>query len=89
MQPNALPELEPNHIQDYDLQKRAKYLGNCKDAVWSHWTKEYLRGLRERHRLKHKGDSTHPAEGDMVIIKSEEKNHAQWKLGVVIDLMTG
>lgn len=89
MQPNALPELEPNHIQDYDLQKRAKYLGNYKDAVWSHWTKEYLRGLQERHRLKHKGDSTHPAEGDMVIIKSEEKNRAQWKLGVVIDLITG
>ena len=53
------------------------------------WTKEYLRGLRERHHLKHKGDSTHPAEGDVVIIKSDEKNRAQWKLGVVIDLITG
>ena len=25
----------------------------------------------------------------MVIIKSDEKNRAQWKLGVVIDLITG
>lgn len=89
MQPNALPELEPNYIQDYDLRKCAKYLGKCKDVVWSRWTKEYLRGLRERHRLKHKGDNAHPAVGDVVIIKSDEKNRAQWKLGVVINLIIG
>ena len=89
MQRNAPPELEPNHIQDYDLRTHGKCLGKCKDVVWSRWTKEYLRGLRERHRLKHKVDSTHPAEGDVVIIKSDEKNRAQWKLGVVIDLITG
>ena len=89
MQPNTLPELEPNRIQDYDLQKRAKYLGKCKDAVWSRWTREYLRGLRERHRLKHKGDSTYPAEGEVVIIKSDEKNRARWKMGAVIDVITG
>ena len=64
IQPNVLPELGPKHIQDYDLRKRAKYLSKCKDAVWSSWTKEYLTGLRERHRLKQKGDSTHPAKGD-------------------------
>ena len=89
MQPNTLPELEPNRIQDYDFRKRAKYLGKCKDAVWSRWTREYLRGLRERHRLKHKGDSTYPAEGEVVITKSDEKNRARWKMGVVIDVITG
>ena len=67
---------------------RPKY-GKCKDVVWSHWTKEYLRGLRERHRLKHRGDNAHPAVGDVVIIKSDEKNCAQWKLGVVINLIIG
>ena len=45
-QPNALPVLEPHHIQTYDLRKHAKYLRKCKDAVWSRWTKEYLRGFR-------------------------------------------
>ena len=85
IQPNALPELESNHIQDYDLCECPKYLSKCKDTVWSRWTKEYLRGLHERHHLKRKGDSTHPAKGDVVIIKSDNKNHAQWKLGVVID----
>ena len=48
-----------------------------------------LSGLRERHRLKHKGDMTYPSKGEVVIIKSEEKNRAQWKLGVVEDLITG
>ena len=85
IQPNALPELESNHIQDYDLRECPKYLSKCKDKVWSRWTKEYLRGLHERHHLKRKGDSTHPAKGDVVIITSDDNNHSQWKLGVVID----
>ena len=88
-QPNMLPELEPYRIQEHDLRKRAKYLRKCKDTLWSRWTREYLRGLRERHRLKHSGEVTYPSKGEVVIIKSEEKNRAQWKLGVVEDLITG
>ena len=42
--------------------------------------KNTLFWLWERHCLKHKGDSTHPAVGDVVIIKSDETNCAQWKL---------
>lgn len=48
LQPNSFPELEQSNIQDYNLKKRAKYLQKCKDALWSRWTNEYLRGLRER-----------------------------------------
>ena len=51
-QPNMPPELEPHRVQEHDLRKRAKYLRRCKDALWLRWTREYLRGLRERHRLK-------------------------------------
>ena len=58
---NMLPELEPHHIQETDLRKRAKYLRKCKDALWSRWTRENLRGLRERHRLKHKENSSYPS----------------------------
>ena len=65
---NMLPELEPHHIQETDLRKRAKYLRKCKDALWSRWTRENLRGLRERHRLKHKENSSYPSKGDVVII---------------------
>ena len=56
---------------------------------WSRWTSESLRGLRERHRLKHKDGGVHPARGDVVIIKSEEKNRGQWKLGIIEELITG
>ena len=84
-----LPELEPHHTQENDLWKRPKYLGKCKDAMWSRSTREYLHGLRERHRLKHKGNSSYSSKGDVVIIRSDGKNLAQWKLGVVDDLTTG
>ena len=87
--PHMLPELKPHHIQETDLRKRAKYLRKCKDALWSRWTREYLRGLRERHRLKHEGNSSYPSKGDVVIIRSDEKNRAQWNLGVFDDLITG
>lgn len=65
---NTLPELQPHHSKDRDLRKR------CKDALWSRWTSEKLRGLRERHKLKHKNGHVHAARGDVVIITSEEKN---------------
>lgn len=87
-QPNMLSELEPHRVQEHDLRKRANYLRKCKDTLWSRWTREYLRGLRDRDWLKHKGDVTYPSRGEVVIIKSEEKNRAQWKLGVVEDLIT-
>ena len=50
-----LPDLEAHHLENRDLRKRAKYLRRCKDALWKRWTREYLRGLRERHNLAHGG----------------------------------
>lgn len=44
---------------------------------------------RERQRLKNKGDMTYPSKGEVLIIKSEEKNRAQWKLGVAENPITG
>ena len=32
---------------------------------------------------------TYPSKGEVVIIKSEKRNRAHWKLGVVEDLITG
>ena len=73
-QPNLLPELEPYHLEDGDLRKRTKHLRRCKEAVWKRWTSEYLRGLRERHRLKHGGQPADIKVGEVMIIKSEQKN---------------
>lgn len=87
--PNPLPELEPHRLELKDLRQRAKYLRRCKEAVWRRWTGEYLKGLRERHNLKHDGKSTTPTLGEVVIIKSEQKNRGKWRMGVVEKVIPG
>ena len=89
MQPNLLPELEPHHIQEHDLRKRARYLNRCKDTLWSRWTREYVRSLREMHRSGGGKQECHPAIGDVVIIQGDVKDRNQWKQGIVTELITG
>ena len=84
----TLPEKEPHH-EFRDLRKRAKYLKRCKDAMWNRWTKEYLRGLRERHNLKHDEKGSTLTVGDVVIVQSEDRNRGKWPLGIVEQLYTG
>ena len=86
---NQLPELEPHHLEEVDLRKRAKHLLKCKQALWSRSTTKYLRGLRERHWMKHKGQTKALAKGEVVIIKDEERNRNKWKMGTVEELISG
>lgn len=87
--PNLLPEAQSHHLPIPDLRKRARYLNRCKDALWGRWTSEYLRGLRERHNLKCKPSKKSIAKGDVMIIKGDEKNRGQWRLGIVEELIVG
>ena len=87
--PNTLPEQDHHQIELRDLRKRAKYLQRCEDVLWRRWTSEYLKALRERHNLKHKGSQLTPTQGDVVIIRSEERNRGKWKLGIVETLIPG
>ena len=77
-----------HQFEDGDLRKRAKFLKRCKDAMWKRWTREYLRGLRERHNLQG-GKPLTLAVGDVVIIKSDERNRGKWPLGIVTELYPG
>ena len=87
---NLLPELEPHRVERKDLRTRAKHFQRCKDALWRSWTGEYLRGLRERHDLKHDGKlSSAPKVSEIVIIKSDAKNRGKWKMGVIDALIPG
>ena len=86
---NILPELQPYQLEERDLRKRAKFLQTTKDAMWSRWTADYLRALSERHRFKHDGKKCSPAVGDVVIIKSPERNRNSWPLGIVERLIEG
>ena len=88
-QSNVLPELEAHHEEDPDLRKRAKYLERCKREMWARWTSEYVRGLRERHNLNHKSKRLTLKEGNVVIIKGDEKDRNHWKLGIVQQLIAG
>ena len=63
LQPTQLPGLSPHHLQETDLRKRAKYLLRCKEAMWSRWSKEYVRSLRERHR-RSGGEQTHTPQSE-------------------------
>ena len=83
-----LPEEDIDNIDDNDLRKRAKYLKRCKESVWTRWKNEYLTSLRERHKIVH-GKENQMREGDVVIIKGDEKNRAVWKLGIIDKLLTG
>ena len=88
---NYLPEEQPYHQEEKDLRKRAKFLKKTKEGMWRRWTSEYLRALRERHRLKHRSNvNGHPlSEGDVVIIESTKRNRNQWPLGIVESLIVG
>ncbi|KAK3739567.1 hypothetical protein QZH41_006377 [Actinostola sp. cb2023] len=86
---NILPELEPYHIEERGQRKRAKFLQVTKDAMWCRWTSEYLRALRERHRLKQGNKSSPLTVGDIVIVKSWERIRNRWPLGCVETLIVG
>ena len=87
--PNVIPENDPNDEETTDLRRRARYVLQCKSRIWDRWRKEYLRGLRERHNLTHKGKVNDIKIGDVMMIKGDNKNRANWKLGVVIELISG
>ena len=88
-QPTYIPELEKHHIEEKDLRKRAKHLLKCKQAMWNQWSREYVRGLREQHRLTRPKSVKHPNVGDVVIVKEDQKPRNTWKLAVVKHLVTG
>ena len=66
-----------------------KERNTSKDALWERWSKEYLRGLRERHNLKHKTRDQDLKQGDVVIIKGDDRNRNKWKLSVVDQMIKG
>ena len=82
----VLPELQPHRVEAAERRKRAKHLLMCKDAVWRRWSKEYLRGVRERLRNQNTSQGNAPAVGDVVILQTDERNRGKWPLGIVENL---
>lgn len=88
-QPNILPEMEVHYEENPQLRRRAKYLRKCKDVIWNRWTKEYLRGLRERHTVKYKDFLCGVEKEDVCVIKDDNKDRNKWKLEIVEELVAG
>ena len=86
---NRLPEQEPWREENVDLEKRARYLRSCKDALWKRWSGEYLTALRERYRCNRDGKPLSLQIGDVVIVRTDERNRGKWPLGVVVELFAG
>ena len=87
--PYLMPEVEPHRIKEMDLRKRAKFLRKCKQSLWKRWAREYVRGLRERHRQRIGMQTSYPKVGEVVIVWDEDKNRNKWKLGIVNQLIEG
>jgi hypothetical protein len=47
--------------------------------VYSRWSTEYIKSLRERHNPGHNPGALNP--GDVVMIKGEERNRGLWRIG--------
>ena len=88
-QPNLLPEGDVDSVEDKEMRKRARYLRRCKDVLWSRWTGEYIKSLRERHNLNHIKGGPPIEQGDVVLIQSDERNRGKWNIGVVVKLIKG
>ena len=74
---NALLDEEVHTLDGKDLRKRAKYLEKCKNNIWKRWSDTYLKSLRERHNMKHLGKENAVKEGDVVLIKGDERNRGK------------
>ena len=88
--PNTIPEPEPWRDEDVNLRKRARYLRSCKRCPME--TLEYRifnRPQRERHRCNRDDKPPTLAVGDVVIIRSDNRNRAKWPLGIVEQLFPG
>ena len=81
-QPNLLPKEDADAVENIDLRRRVKYLRRCKDVLWSRWTGEYIKSLRERHNLNHKRGGPSLKEGDVVLskVKRETEANGTWGL---------
>lgn len=53
------------------------------------WNREYLTSLRVKHLSGKDKQETYPSEGDILLIKGDEKNRRKWKLGKVTKLIRG
>ena len=86
---NALLQEDIGAIADKGLKKGGGYLERCKETLWKRWSNEYVKALREGHNMRHQGKDAQISIGDVVLIKSDEKNRGLWSIRIVESLIIG
>ena len=86
---SQLPEQEPWREDEKSLRKRAKFLIACKKNLLNRWRREYLTALREKHNMTHQTGKLKISVGDVVIVKSDDKNRGNWPLAIVQRIFPG
>ncbi|GBO37523.1 hypothetical protein AVEN_259042-1 [Araneus ventricosus] len=74
-------ELNDNRLNRWQL------LTKKVQAIWKHWSKNYLNNLQQRHKWMFKKDNFKI--GDMVLIKEDNVPVSNWPLGRVVKLYPG
>ena len=68
-------------------RKRLRNMQKIKKHYWKRWSTEYLRSLREYHKIDGQKDKI--AEGDIVLIKNDMQPRNMWKLGKITRTIKG
>ena len=90
----SLPDVTPSRVDNpvstrESVTKRARYLQRLMDHFWNRWRREYVPALRESHRLKRESTGQTVQLGDIVNVHDESLPRAQWRMGVVCELIKG
>ena len=75
--------------EDSQLSARLKHLNRSLDAFWRRWRREYLLELREAHHHHRSSGKPQIAEGDVVVVYTEDQPRSCWSLGRIERLITG
>lgn len=86
----SLPEEVRNDEEESEtgFLRRFRYLARLRIHFWNRWRKEYLADLREHHRSNEEGLSK-VIEGDVVLVHEDNVKENIWKMGKVVQLITG
>ena len=95
--PNTLLRGEPIPILEEDLENvgeedvniRMRFLEKSKQHLQKRFMKEYVHALEERQQRAEGNIEKIPNIGEVVLLKSEAKDKALWKLGRVVSKITG
>ena len=87
--PHSLEEDIDKLDEHTDLTKRLTFLQRCKTELRQRWQNEYLHALQERHNVRVEGGNHLPGIGEIVLVKEDVKDRAQWKIARITKELKG